>query len=132
MVYTKDMKIGQEIAIPEDLGTFVLTELRHQAQFRGHPVGDAFIGRLTPPNGSPLEVILPVRFPTFDKMRRGEVVIAVDQFKERYSRVCRSTRTPAWRWSISIHPNDCWLLRDLLYVSSTAVYRGDRRGPPPG
>jgi cytochrome c biogenesis protein len=30
------------------------------------------------------EVVLPVRFPTFDRMRRGEVVIAVDQFKEKH------------------------------------------------
>jgi cytochrome c biogenesis protein len=84
MVYTKDMKIGQEIVIPENLGTFALTDIRHNAQFRGHPVGDAFIGRLTPPNGPPEEVTLPIRFPTFDRMRRGDVVIAIDQFKERH------------------------------------------------
>ena len=84
MVYTKEMKIGGEIAIPENLGTFVLADIRHNAQFRGNPIGDAFIGRLTPPNGSPEEVVLPIRFPTFDRMRRGDVVIAVDQFKERH------------------------------------------------
>ena len=84
MVYTKEMKIGEEIAIPETLGTFALTDLRPNAQFRGHPVGDAFIGRLTPPDGTPEEVVLPIRFPTFDRMRRGDVVIAVDQFKERH------------------------------------------------
>jgi cytochrome c biogenesis protein len=84
MVYTQEMKIGQEVRIPEELGTFVLTELRHQAQFKGHPVGDAFIGRLTAPDGTAQEVVLPIRFPTFDRMRRGEVVIAVDQFKEKH------------------------------------------------
>jgi cytochrome c biogenesis protein len=84
MVYTQEMKIGQEIRIPENLGAFVLTEMRHQAQFKGHPVGDAFIGRLTAPNGTVQEVVLPIRFPTFDRMRRGEVVIAVDQFKEKH------------------------------------------------
>jgi cytochrome c biogenesis protein len=82
MVYTRDMRIGQEIVLPENLGKFALLELRQQAQFRGHPVGDAFVGRVTPPNGSPEEVILPIRFPTFDRMRRGEVVVAVDQFKQ--------------------------------------------------
>jgi cytochrome c biogenesis protein len=84
MVYTQEMKIGQEFRIPENLGAFVLTELRHQAQFKGHPVGDAFIGRLTAPDGTAQEVVLPVRFPTFDRMRRGEVVIAIDQFKEKH------------------------------------------------
>jgi len=84
MVYTQEMKVGQETQLPENLGTFVLAELRHQAQFKGHPVGDAFIGRLTMPDGTVQEVVLPIRFPTFDRMRRGEVVIAVDQFKEKH------------------------------------------------
>ena len=84
MVYTQEMKIGREFRIPENLGTFVLTDLKHQAQFKGHAVGDAFIGRLTTPDGATQEVVLPIRFPTFDRMRRGEVVIAVDQFKERH------------------------------------------------
>ncbi len=84
MVYARDAKIGREIALPEGLGTFTLTEIRHDAQFRGHPVGDAFIGRLAAPNGATEEIVLPIRFPTFDRMRRGEVVIAVDQFKQRH------------------------------------------------
>jgi cytochrome c biogenesis protein len=84
MVYTREMKVGQETQLPENLGTFVLAEMRHQAQFKGHPVGDAFIGRLTMPDGPAQEVVLPIRFPTFDRMRRGEVVIAVDQFKEKH------------------------------------------------
>ncbi len=84
MVYTQEMKVGQEAHLPENLGTFVLAELRHQTQFKGHPVGDAFIGRLTTPDGTAQEVVLPIRFPTFDRMRRGEVVIAVDQFKEKH------------------------------------------------
>ena len=84
MVYTQPARIGSEVVIPENLGVFVLQELRHEAQFRGRPVGDAFVGRLTPPGGAPEEIVLPVRFPTFDKMRRGAVVIAVDQFKQRY------------------------------------------------
>jgi cytochrome c biogenesis protein len=84
MVYTQEARVGSEITIPENLGVFALIELRHQAQFRGRHVGDAFVGRLVPPGGAAEEIILPVRFPTFDKMRRGEVVIAVDQFKQRH------------------------------------------------
>jgi cytochrome c biogenesis protein len=84
MVYNREARIGAEIPLPEKLGTFVLRELRHDAQFRGHSVGDAYIGTLTPPGGAPEEILLPVRFPTFDRMRRGQVVIAVDEFKERH------------------------------------------------
>jgi cytochrome c biogenesis protein len=84
MVYNREARIGVEIPLPENLGTFTLRELRHDAQFRGHSVGDAYIGTLTPPGGAPEEILLPVRFPTFDRMRRGQVAIAVDEFKERH------------------------------------------------
>jgi len=84
MEYERDAKIGREIDLPENLGTFTLIEMRHDAQFRGHPVGDAFIGRLVPPSGAAEEIVLPIRFPTFDRMRRGDVVVAVDRFKERH------------------------------------------------
>jgi cytochrome c biogenesis protein len=94
MVYTREMKVGQGVNLPENLGTFVLVELRHQAQFKGHPVGDAFIGRLTAPDGAVQEVVLPIRFPTFDRMRRGEVVVAVDQFKERHYTGLQVNRDP--------------------------------------
>ncbi len=94
MVYTREMKIGQEVGLPEGLGTFVLDELRHQAQFKGHPVGDAFVGRLTAADGAVQEVVLPTRFPTFDRMRRGEVVVAVDQFKERHYTGLQVNRDP--------------------------------------
>lgn len=94
MVYTREMKIGQEVSLPEGLGTFVLDELRHQAQFKGHPVGDAFVGRLTAADGAVQEVVLPIRFPTFDRMRRGEVVVAVDQFKERHYTGLQVNRDP--------------------------------------
>jgi len=43
----------------------------------GQSVGDALIGKLTPPEGKPVEVMLPLHFPNFDKMRGGAVFIAV-------------------------------------------------------
>ncbi len=94
MVYTRQMKPGDEFALPEDLGTFVLLDLRPNASFRGSPVGDAFVGRLVPPQGEPVEVLLPVRFPTFDRMRRGEVVIAVEEVKQRYYTGLQVNRDP--------------------------------------
>lgn len=94
MVYTREMKPGDEFAIPEGLGTFVLLDQRPNASFRGSPVGDAFVGRLVPPQGEPVEVLLPIRFPTFDRMRRGEVVIAVEEVKQRYSTGLQVNRDP--------------------------------------
>ncbi len=94
MIYTREARIGKEIVLPENLGTFVLRELSHNALFRGRSVGDAFVGVLTPPEGDPEEIILPLRFPTFDRMRRGAVVIAVDEFKERFYTGLQVNRDP--------------------------------------
>jgi cytochrome c biogenesis protein len=94
MIYRREARIGSEIVLPENLGTFVLRELRPNAMFRGRSVGDAFIGMLVPPEGDPEEITLPVRFPTFDRMRRGAVVIAVDEFKERFYTGLQVNRDP--------------------------------------
>ena len=84
MIYTREAGLNQPLIIPEKLGTFVLKELRRSAKFKGHDIGDAYVGILTPPNGDPVEVILPVRFPSFDKMRKGEVVIGLGEQAQRY------------------------------------------------
>ncbi|MGD8343336.1 MAG: cytochrome c biogenesis protein ResB, partial [Desulfobacterales bacterium] len=47
-------------------------------------IGEAFIGEYTPPNGTPVNVTLPLKFPSFDKMRKGQVFIAVADFVPRY------------------------------------------------
>ncbi len=69
--------LNQPIQLPDNRGTFELREFQRAAQFRGNDIGEAFIGVLTPPDGTPVSVTLPLRFPSFDKMRKGELVIAV-------------------------------------------------------
>ena len=94
MIYTRNAGDNQLLTIPEKLGTFVLKELRRSAKFNGHDIGDAYIGILTPPNADPVEVILPARFPSFDKMRKGEVVIAVVEQVQRYYTGLQVARDP--------------------------------------
>jgi cytochrome c biogenesis protein len=84
MVYLQKMAVGESYEIPENLGTFTLTEYRKDAMFRGNPIGEAFVGSLAAANGPAVELKLPLRFPSFDKMRQGDVVISVDKFVERY------------------------------------------------
>ena len=84
MIYSKRAKIDEPIFIPEDLGTFVLKRYTRQADFKGHNIGEAFIGVLTANDGSAVEVILPLKFPSFDKMRKGNTFIAVADFVPRY------------------------------------------------
>ena len=84
MIYTRNAGVNQTVTLPEKLGTFVLKELRAAAKFGDHDIGEAYIGVLTPPNGDPQEIFLPLRFPSFDKMRKGQVVIAVVDQVQRY------------------------------------------------
>ena len=84
MIYSKRAILNTPLVIDEDLGTFVLQKYTRQANFRGHNIGEAFIGVLTPPSGSPVEVMLPLKFPSFDRMRKGNVFVAVADFVPRY------------------------------------------------
>ena len=77
MVYTRKAEIGKPLEIPEGMGKFVLMEFKESALFMGQNIGEALIGILTPTEGEPVEVTLPIHFSNFDKMRKGDVVISV-------------------------------------------------------
>lgn len=84
MIYQRKVAVGEAIELPEKLGTFVLKGFDSSANFRGQNIGEALRGTLTPENGNPIEILLPIRFPSFDKMRRGELIISVAELKQRF------------------------------------------------
>jgi cytochrome c biogenesis protein len=94
MIYSQKAAIGTPVVIPEDLGTFTLKQFTRQAYFRGHNIGEAFIGVLTPQNSQPVDVTLPLKFPSFDKMRKGDVFIAIADFVPRYYTGLQVSRDP--------------------------------------
>ena len=75
--------IGKPVDIPEGFGKFVIVEYRKSAEFMGQNIGEAYVGILTPKDGNPVEVLLPLHFPNFDKMRKGAVVISVAEQKAK-------------------------------------------------
>jgi cytochrome c biogenesis protein len=77
MAYEKRLSFGEEIQVPEGGGSFTLESYLPQATFMNQPIGEALKGRLTPPEGEPVEILLPLRFANFDKMRKGETIISV-------------------------------------------------------
>ncbi|NNK85958.1 MAG: cytochrome c biogenesis protein ResB, partial [Desulfobacterales bacterium] len=76
MEYRKKAVINKPVDIPAGMGTFIIKEYRRSTGFKGHNIGEAFIGVLTPKTGDPINILLPLRFPSFDKMRKGEMIIA--------------------------------------------------------
>ena len=98
MAYRQKATIGEEVAIPEGLGSFVVQSFQPAYEFMGHDLGAALVGRLTPSDGQPSEVVLPLEHPNFDKMsarfnqlRTGAVFVAVDD-------VVRSAPPPERRY----------------------------------
>ena len=98
IIYTLKAKLNQPLKLPEGLGSFVLNGYDPAAQFKGMAVGPALTGTLTPPDGQPTPVLLPIRFAQFDAMRRGKVVIAVanaeDLMQTRYYTGLQVTKDP--------------------------------------
>jgi len=93
MQYTQKAKVGEPVEIPEGLGRFVIMAYESAASFRGMDVGEALKGILTPPEGEPVEVLLPLKFGNFDKMRGGGIIIAVEnQDREKFTPQQSETR----------------------------------------
>ena len=94
MNYKYEALIGKQISLPENLGRFTLLRLDNAATFRGQQIGEAFIGILSSDGREDQEVLLPVRFPSFDKMRGGDVHIAVQEALLNYYTGLEVSRDP--------------------------------------
>lgn len=88
------LSIGQSIDLPEGAGKFTLQTHSQDFMFRGRPVGEALLGILDKPEKEPQQIALPLRFPSFDKMRRGEWIISVDGYDEAYYTGLQVTKDP--------------------------------------
>jgi len=94
MEYQRKAVINKPVEIPEGLGTFIIKNYSNSAGFKGHNIGEAFMGILTQKTGNPVNILLPIRFPSFDKMRKGDVVIAVASHDHRYYTGLQVTKDP--------------------------------------
>jgi cytochrome c biogenesis protein len=86
--------VGEPITLPEEMGIFVLDGFEAAASFKGRNIGEALRGTLTGADGKKQTVLLPLRFPSFDKMRRGQQVISVAELKQRFFTGLQVTRDP--------------------------------------
>jgi len=94
MIYRKNAAIGEEIDLPEAKGKFVIREYTGSFNFRGHNLGEVFLGILTPPTGDPAELVIPLNYPSFDKMRKDDLIISVESAKRRYYTGLQVTKDP--------------------------------------
>jgi cytochrome c biogenesis protein len=93
-VYKKKAVAGQQIDIPEVGGKLVLKDYVNSYKFRGQPIGEAFTGILTHKDGSSDEIVLSLRFPNFSQMQKGDMVISVSDYAQRYYTGLQVTKDP--------------------------------------
>jgi len=94
MEYKKKAVLNMPVDIPEGMGTFIIKDYSSSANFKGHNIGEAFLGILTQKTGNPVNILLPIRFPSFDKMRKGDVIISVASHDHRYYTGLQVTKDP--------------------------------------
>ncbi len=94
MEYNKNVTVGREFDAPENIGKFIINDYRKSGKFMGHDIGETFTGILTRNTGSPVEIILPLRFPSFDRMRNADFVVSITDYKSRYYTGLQITKDP--------------------------------------
>lgn len=78
MTYHQKAFFDKEINLPEGAGKLIIKNFKRSSSFMGHNLGEAFLATLLLDNQEPAEITLPVRFPSFDKMRKGALIISAD------------------------------------------------------
>lgn len=94
MEYIKKAGLKEWVDVPEGLGKFIVNEYVGSFEFRGHHFEEeAFIGELVPKEGSQSTIVLPLKHPNFDRMRKGDVSISVSaDLKQRKSDIIVSVK----------------------------------------
>lgn len=94
MAYARKARMGEPVEIPEGAGTFTLKGFKNAYNFMGHNIGPSYMGVFKPKDREPLEVTLPLNYPSFDRMRRDKIVISVTGEEKRYYTGLQVTRDP--------------------------------------
>ncbi len=77
IIYDRTIKPGEPLQLPEGLGQLVIERYEAAATFQNMALGPALIATLTRPAEAAQTITLPLKFPKFDAMRRGAVIISV-------------------------------------------------------
>ena len=92
--YHQKASIGAQFDLPEDKGKFTLKSFRPSFSFRGKNLGEIFIANVTPNKQDPVDIILPLRFPEFDRMRKGDFIVSISNYNPSYYTGLQVTRDP--------------------------------------
>ncbi|MFP3998588.1 MAG: cytochrome c biogenesis protein ResB [Desulfobacterales bacterium] len=82
--YEKKVSMREAMEMPDGKGELTIEDYSNSFSFRGHNIGPAFLARLTEESGGARPILLPVEYPRFDKMRRGDYEISIKDVDFKY------------------------------------------------
>ena len=91
---TKQFIIGDEIDLPGEQGKFLLEGSIPHFDFRGQNLGSAFVGKITSNDGKSFQIGLPLRFSSFDRMRKGTFAFILKEPIQKYYTGLQVTKDP--------------------------------------
>jgi len=90
----RTVKIGEEIQLPDEKTQFKLEGFLPHFDFNGHDLGPTFIGRIFEMDGKSFQIGLPLKFPTFDKMRKGPYAFVIKAAEQKHYTGLHITKDP--------------------------------------
>ncbi len=93
-IETHTIQNGGVAQLSAGAGTFTFEGFLPHYDFNGHDLGEAFIGRLDITHGQNIQIALPTKFPTFDKMRKGRFTVEVKSWDHAYYTGLQVTKDP--------------------------------------
>ncbi|WP_027362326.1 cytochrome c biogenesis protein ResB [Desulfospira joergensenii] len=90
----REIRLGEAVDLPGSQGSFTFQGFLPHFDFQGHNLGEAFFGKIDIRNGESVQIALPTRFPTFDKMRKGRFAVVVKDFEQRFYTGLQVTKDP--------------------------------------
>lgn len=94
MAYSKELKMRETVELPEEIGQLEIIDFVNNYNFRGHGLGETFVCKVTEKNGKAFDMVLPIKYPTFDKMRGGTFFVSVTDFTSSYYTGLQITKDP--------------------------------------
>ncbi|MFN2356426.1 MAG: cytochrome c biogenesis protein ResB [Desulfotignum sp.] len=91
---SRTIQVGETIILPGDQGSFQLQGFLPHFDFRGQNLEETFFGKVSLTGEQAFQIGLPVKFPTFDKMRKGRFTFVVKDFEKRYYTGLQVTKDP--------------------------------------
>ncbi len=88
---------GKTIPFPHGAKFLTLKAVKKNHTLMGREVGETYVCEITQPGKASVEVALPIRFPSYDKMRKGEWILDVaKQEKQFYTGVAVTKDPGVW------------------------------------